>query len=172
MRFVMVATVLLLSGCGNAAEEARKQGENVVFDPTVTQLKPTATSLAGVDFGKRVEAFGTEPYWQLVLEPGKIEFEDFSVEDGVKTAWAAVAPQVSGNSAVIETKTPKGEAVTITLTGESCLEVGEEEDSLPLAAVVKIGTRTLTGCAGQKLTGQEGAEADNAIAATAENAGI
>ncbi|RYD61485.1 MAG: hypothetical protein EOP58_14750, partial [Sphingomonadales bacterium] len=108
MRFIATATLLLLAGCGNPAEEARKQGENVAFDPAVLQQKPTATSIAGVDFGKPVNAMGTEPYWLLEITPENIRFEDFSVEDGVKSTWPAQAPKVTGNNAVIETRTPKG----------------------------------------------------------------
>ncbi|HEX8301886.1 hypothetical protein [Sphingomonas sp.] len=163
MRHIATATMLmLLASCGESAKEAEKRGENAALDPQVLQQKPTSTSVAGVDFGKRVEAFGTEPYWLLGVEPGKIEFEDFSIEDGVKTVWPAAAPKVTGNVAAIETRTPQGEAVTITLTGESCLEVGGEENTLPLKAQVKIGARILRGCAGQKLPDPGSPEAQNA----------
>lgn len=173
MRAISIAMVpmLLLGGCGGS-DEAARQGENVTLDPAVLLPKPTATSLAGVDFGKRVEAFGTEPYWLLGIEPGKIEFEDYGARDGAKTIWSVQAPKIAGTVAVIETRTAKGEAVTITLSGESCLEVGGEKQTLPLRAVVKIGARTLRGCAGQKLGGARAEEADNAVSATADNAGI
>ena len=173
MRLLATATMLtLLAGCGGSDKEAEKQGQNVAFDPAVLQQKPTATSVAGVDFGKAVNAMGTEPYWLLEMTSEKIQFEDYSIEDGVKTVWPAAAPKVTRNVAIFETKTPTGEAVTITLTGESCLEVGEEANSLPLKAMVKIGERTLMGCAGEKRVGAAGAESDNAISSAADNAGI
>ncbi|RYY26871.1 MAG: hypothetical protein EOP62_08920 [Sphingomonadales bacterium] len=170
MRAIAIASLILLAGCGDSG--APVSGENIALDPQLLQQKPTATSIAGVDFGKRVEAFGTEPYWLLALEPGKIEFEDFGIKDGVKSEWPAQAPTITGNVATIETRTATGEAVTITLAGESCLEVGEEDNTLPLKATVKIGARTLTGCAGQKLGGAAAADSDNAISSSADNAGI
>lgn len=150
MRAFVIAPLLLLAGCGGS-DKTRSTGGNVTLDPAALQLKPTATSVAGVDFTKAVRAFGTEPYWALDITPGKIRFEDFGMKDGEAVDWSAHPPKVTGTVAVIEARTPAGEVAIITLRGESCLEVGEEEDALPLKAEVRIGARTLTGCAGQNM---------------------
>lgn len=161
MRFIATTLLMLLAGCGGS-DLGPDQGENIVLGPEALQPKSTATSLGGVDFTKPVRAFGTEPFWALDIAPGKIRFEDFQIKDGEAVDLAPHAPMVSGNVAVIETRAPDGEAVTITLSGESCLEVGTESNILPLKASVKIGARTLTGCAGQKLPDPGSPEALNA----------
>lgn len=158
MRTIVIAA-LLLAGCGGSPDAV--EGDNVALSPEALLPPTTPTSLAGVDFGKPVRAFGTEPYWALDITPGAIRFEDFAVKDGVAVDWAPRAPKIAGTSAVIETRTPTGEAVTILLTGESCLEVGDEASRLPLTARVKIGDRTLTGCAGERLSEPEASETDN-----------
>ena len=161
MRAVSIALLLMLAGCGGS-ESALSQGENVALAPEALQQKPTATGVAGVDFGKPVRAFGTEPYWALDITPEKIRFEDFGVEDSAAVDWAPAKPKVTGIVAVIETRTKAGDPVTVTLSGESCLEVGGEANTLPLKAVVKIGSRTLTGCAGERLPDPGTPEAANA----------
>jgi len=154
----IVIAALLLAGCG--ASDSADPVENVALSPEALLPPTTPTSLAGVDFDKPVRAFGTEPFWALDIAPDRIRFEEYSVE-GSATDWAVRRPKVAGTVAVIETETPKGEAVTITLRGESCLEVGAEDSRLPLTATVKIGARTLTGCAGENLAARPAA-ADNA----------
>ncbi len=161
MRAVSIVLLLMVAGCGGS-ESAQSQAENVALAPEALQQKPTATSIAGVDFGKPVRAFGTEPYWALDIAPGKIRFEDFSIDDGAAVDWAPAAAKVTGTVAVIQTKTKVGEPVTITLAGESCLEVGGEANALPLKATVKIGARTLTGCAGERLPDPGSPQAGNA----------
>lgn len=160
MRATVIA-ILLLAGCGSS-EPATVEADNVALSPEVLLPPTTATSLAGVDFRKPVRAFGTEPYWSMDISPETIRFEDLSVDDGAPANWAPHAPKIAGTAAVIETRTPKGEPVTITLMGESCLEVGGEANTLPLKASVKIGERTLTGCAGEKLPPPGSPEAENA----------
>jgi uncharacterized membrane protein len=161
MRAVPILLLLTLAGCGGS-EGTRRQGDNVALDPAVLQPKPTATSIAGVDFTKPIRGFGTEPFWAIDIAPGKVRFEDLAVDGSVPTDWAPQPPRITGNVAVIDARTPAGEAATVTLTGESCLEVGEEADALPLKASVKIGARTLTGCAGQRLPPPGSPEAENA----------
>jgi len=141
--------LLLLAGCGGA-DDAR-EAENVALDPAVLVPKSTATSVAGVDLTQAVRAFGTEPYWTLDIAPRQIRFEDLDIKHGKPVEWAPRPAKIEGITATIATLTPGGEAVTITLRGESCLDVGGEGSALPLKAVVRIGERTLTGCAGQNL---------------------
>jgi uncharacterized membrane protein len=139
--------LLLLAGCGGS-ESVTVPAANVAAKADVQP--PAPVSLAGVDFAGPVHTFGTEPYWALDISPERIRFQDFSIDDGEPDYWAPAVAKAASNGVVIETRTPAGEAATISFTGESCLEVGEEENRQPLTAVVKIGTRTLTGCAGQK----------------------
>ncbi|RYD56564.1 MAG: hypothetical protein EOP60_05005 [Sphingomonadales bacterium] len=154
MRTISLIGLLMLAGCTApmAANQASNVTENAVAaDATIPAPTPApAGKLAGVDFAKPVSAFGTEPYWEVEIEPGRLQFTDYSVAEGTKEEWALAAPAFAGNTAVIQTKTKAGVAVTITLTGESCLEVGEEDNRVPLTATVKIGDRTLMGCAGPK----------------------
>jgi len=150
MRHLVIGLSLLLAACGGS-ESGGREAENVALDPAVLLPKSTATSVAGVDLTRAVRAFGIEPYWALDIAPERIRFEDLGVKHGKPVDWAPRPAKVDGIAAVIETQTPEGEAATITLTGGSCLELGGEGSTLPLKAVVRIGARTLRGCAGQNL---------------------
>lgn len=159
MRAVLITMLLALASCGSS-EPA--EPDNITLSPEALLPRSTPTSLAGVDFTKPVRAFGTEPYWSLDITPELLRFEDYAAEDDKPVDWAPRAPKVAGNRAVLETRTPSGEAVTITFTGGNCLEVGGEGSALPLSVSVRIGTRTLTGCAGERLGPTPRPETDNA----------
>jgi len=159
MRAVLIIMLLALAGCG--APDA-PEPENIALSPEVLLPASTPTSLAGVDFTKPVRALGTEPYWALDIAPDVLRFEDYAAEGDKAVQWTPQAPKVAGNRAVIETRTPGGELVRIVFTGGSCLEIGGEGSALPLKAVVTIGPRTLTGCAGEKLGAAAPPPADNA----------
>lgn len=162
MRILALAGLSMLAACtapggggnqtGNLAVDQSANASANISAPAAAAPTPevsiASAKLAGVDFGKPVQAYGTEPYWGLQITPGKLRFSDNSVGDGIEENWAPAVPVVSGKTAVIRTKTPAGLAVTITLSAESCLEVGEEDNREPLTAAIKIGDRTLMGCAG------------------------
>jgi uncharacterized membrane protein len=148
MRFLLVAgAALLLAGCGPTPDEqAAANAANAAAVPA-----PTPVAMLGtVNIARPVRAFGTEPYWTLDLAPGEMSFVERDVENPPVTPFYPVAPAIAGDTATWTTRNPAGEPVVVTLTAKECLEAGEPEDAAPLTAEVKIGARTLHGCAGPK----------------------
>jgi uncharacterized membrane protein len=158
MRILMLAAVLALGGCGP------KPAEKPVPTPTPTP-KPVKM-LGSIDLNKAVRAFGVEPGWSLDVAPGDMSFTDFSGDKTEPQPFFPTSPVVTGDHANWTTKNVAGEAVVLTLTVKECLEAGEPEDSQPLTAELRIGVKTLHGCAGAKPAEFAPAEnaSDNAVA--------
>jgi uncharacterized membrane protein len=159
MRILMLVAVLALGGCGS------KPTEKPTPKPKPTATKPMAM-LGTVDLTKPVHVFGVEPGWSLDVAPGDISFADFSGESIDPQPFFPVSPQLAGDRASWTTRNVAGETVVLTLTAKECLEAGEPEDSQPLTAELKIGAKTLKGCAGAKVSEFPDAEnaSDNATA--------
>ncbi|KRC82647.1 hypothetical protein [Sphingomonas sp. Root241] len=127
---------LALAGCGGGEEVANNSAA-----PTPT---PTpGPMLGGVDLDKPIRATGSAPYWAIYIAPGTIAFADAPAAS--PTDFYPISPKLEGDTARFETQTPDAEAVTITLIAKACT-AGKE--TLPLGAEVRIGSRTLKGCAG------------------------
>jgi uncharacterized membrane protein len=127
---------LALAGCGGGEEAANNSAA-----PTPT---PTpGPMLGGVDLDKPIRATGSAPYWAIYIAPGTIAFADAPATS--PTDFYPISPKLAGDTARFETQTPDAEPVTITLTAKACV-AGKE--MLPLGAEVRIGSRTLKGCAG------------------------
>jgi uncharacterized membrane protein len=159
MRIVMLAAVLALGGCGS------KPAEKPAPKPKPSPTKPVAM-LGTVDLTRPVHVFGVEPGWSLDVAPGDISFADFSGDKTDPQPFFPVSPQLAGDRASWTTRNVAGETVVLTLTAKECLDAGEPEDSQPLTAELKIGAKTLNGCAGAKLPESPLAEnaSDNATA--------
>lgn len=125
---------LTLAGCGGGEEVA-----NNIAAPTPTP----GPMLGGVDLDKPIRATGSAPYWAIYIAPGTIAFADAPATN--PTDFYPISPKLAGDTARFETQTPEAEPVTITLTAKACA-AGKE--TLPLGAEVRIGSRTLKGCAG------------------------
>jgi uncharacterized membrane protein len=137
MRHVLsLGFLLALAGCG---------GEEPGNNSTAPAIKPVPKPMLGkVDLNKPVRASGTGPYWAIHIAPGTIAYSD-TPEMTDLTDFYPVSPKLADGRAVFETKTPEAEAVTIILTAQACT-AGKQ--ALPLTAEVRIGGRTLRGCAG------------------------
>lgn len=158
MRAILIGvSMLALAGC-TASEPANSAQNGTAANASAPAFKPWP-KLGGVDLGEPIRAAGTEPYWTLDLAPGDMLFTDHSVDSPAPVPFFAVMPKVEGAKAVYATKNEDGAAVVLTLTLEKCLDVGEEKNSQPLTATLRIGGRTLMGCAGPK---PEDEPADNA----------
>jgi uncharacterized membrane protein len=158
-RLTTLLCLFALSACGSPEPEADNAANATVAKPL-----PPSPKLAGVELMKPLHVFGTEPGWSLDLAPGSAVFTDFSTGKTVPEPLLSVAPVVSGNSAVYNSRGGQGTPAVLTLTAKECLEAGEPEDALPFTAELKINGKTLTGCAGpdtgkwhQVLTGMENA---------------
>ena len=137
MRLLLtMGLALTLAACGG--------GEDVANNSAVPTPTPTpGPMLGGVDLDKPSRATGSAPYWAIYIAPGTIAFAD--APKASPTDFYPISPKLAGDTARFETQTPKGEPVTITLTAKAC-QAGKE--TLPLTAEVRIGDRTLRGCAG------------------------
>jgi uncharacterized membrane protein len=135
-RLLTMGLVLALAGCGGAEEVANNSAA-----PTPT---PTpGPMLGGVDLDKPIRATGSAPYWAIYIAPGTIAFAD--APGASSRDFYPVSPKLAGDTARFETQTPEAEPVTITLTARAC---AAGKATLPLDAEVRIGSRTLKGCAG------------------------
>ena len=137
MRSLLITGLALaLAGCGG--------GEEVANNSAMPTPTPTpGPMLGGVDLDKPIRATGSAPYWAIYIAPGTIAFADAPAAS--PRDFYPISPKLAGDIARFETQTPEAEPVTITLTARACA-VGEE--ALPLNAEVRIGSRTLKGCAG------------------------
>lgn len=127
---------LALAGCGGSEEAANNSAA-----PTPT---PTpGPMLGGVDLDKPIRATGNAPYWAIYIAPGTIAFTE--APKASSTDFYPISPKLAGDTARFETQTPEAEPVTITLTAKAC---AAGKVTLPLNAEVRIGDKTLRGCAG------------------------
>lgn len=156
MRKLLLATsLILLSAC--QADPAANAGNNAADDDSAASYReagpepaPNIPTLAGVDLSKPLRAAGSEPFWMLDIAPDAVTYHDYSVETPRPEAFALPSRMISGDRAVFTSRNSKGEPVVITLTGTSCLDVGEEENRQPLTIELRIGDQVRTGCAGPK----------------------
>ena len=166
---ILAAPLLLLTGCGggsvvinadNAATVAAENGAAAV--PAAPKPAPTLM-LGDFNLNQLLRASGTEPFWTLDMGPGTMEFTDYSVEAPKPAPFYWADPVIAGDKATYTTKNVAGDAVVLVLTRKDCLDVGEPEDSVPLTAELKIGSKTLHGCAGPKPADQPDEEMDNGV---------
>jgi uncharacterized membrane protein len=108
---------------------------------------PAAVSalLAGVDLGEPVQALGTEPFWSVEITPAAVTY---SSPDGPPIMAPNPGPTVQGTTAAYKA-TAGGQALEITLIATECSD-GMSDRTYPLTAIVKLGDRTLNGCAASK----------------------
>ncbi|NIJ20646.1 putative membrane protein [Sphingomonas naasensis] len=159
-RLLISALALALAGCG---------GEEVANNSATPTPSPTpGPMLGGVELNKPIRASGTTPHWAIYIAPGTITYAD--APGAAPRDLYPASPRLMGGAALVETRTPEGDAVTITLTAAAC---GTGKAPLPLTAEVRIGSRVLKGCAGQGAydwaTPRPGAEPSNATDAAPAN---
>jgi uncharacterized membrane protein len=135
-RVLSLGFLLALAGCGG-----EEPGNNNAAPVTKPVPKPM---LGGVDLNQPVRASGAAPYWAIHIAPGTIAYSD-APDMADLTDFYPVSPKLADGRAVFDTKTPEAEPVTIILTAQAC--TGGKQ-ALPLTAEVRIGGRTLRGCAG------------------------
>ena len=158
MRAVLPILVLgMLAGCGSQAP-ADNASNAVVAKPI------PSPKLGGIDLNQKLRAFGTEPFWTLDVAPGDISYTDYSLADPKPEPFFAHAPVVSGDKAVWTTKNVAEAPVVLTLTLKDCLEAGEDDQTQPLTAELRIGDKVRIGCAGPKPKDEPvGDNASNAV---------
>lgn len=142
----------MLAGCGPQ--------EPAVTNNVVVAKPIEGPKLGKVDLNQPLQAFGTEPYWTLDVAPGDMSFTDYALANPKPEPFFPHAPVVTGDKAVWTTENVADEPVVLTLTLKDCLEVGEADQTQPLTAELRIGSKVRTGCAGPKP--KETPEGDNA----------
>lgn len=170
MRGLMLAApVLLLAGCGggsvvinaeNAATVAAENGAAALPPAPAPKAFPKLL-LGDFDLNQLIRAFGTEPFWTLDMGPGTFSYTDYSVDEPKAAPFYWADPVIAGDTATYTTKNVAGDVVVLTLTRKDCLEVGEEDQKVPLTAELKIGSKTLHGCAGPKPADEPDEEMEN-----------
>lgn len=172
MRVTMLAVpLLMLAGCGggsvviNATNEVTAEPANAA-NAAAPAPAPAAPSVKLSDFelNQPIRATGTEPFWMLDLAPGDMVYHDYSVDEPKPEPFYWVAPVLAGGAATYTTKNVAGEVVVLTLTRKDCLVVGEPEDTQPLTVELKVGAKTMRGCAGPRPRDEPDEEMENTTA--------
>lgn len=167
MKLMLVAALLAgsfaLSGCGGGKVDTGNVAEG---NAAAAKPKPKVfpkLMLGDFDLNQLVRAFGTEPYWTLDMGPGTLTYTDFSVDKPEARPFYWADPVIAGDTATYTTRNVAGDAVVLVLTRKDCLEAGEDEATTPLTAILKIGSKTLRGCAGPKPAGEPDGKMDNRV---------
>lgn len=138
MRAFALAAVsaLALAACGVQPETEKETGPSAA---------PAAAPpvLSGVDLTQPLRAIGTEPFWSVELTGSEMVYTSPDQPAGLRAPQPA--PVMQGTIAVYESAL-QSEAFKVTLTATECSD-GMSDRAYPLSAIVKIGDRTLTGCA-------------------------
>lgn len=143
MRLLLtMGLALVLAGCGGG--EDSDTGAAASPTPRALPTPKPGPMLGGVDLNRPIRATGAAPYWAIYIAPGTITYAD--APKATPIDFYPASTKRADNIARIETQTPKGEPVTITLSPKACT-AGKEQ--LPLTAEARIGARTLHGCAGR-----------------------
>ena len=139
MRLTVIAPVIAamsvfaLSACSNP-EPAAAPAEPAA---------PGAAVLGGVDLTQPLRALGTEPFWSVELTADRLAYDS---PEGGETTASRPDMVLQGTVAGFEGVTDKGSTLSLTLTATECSD-GMSDRTYPLTAIVKLGDRTLTGCA-------------------------
>ena len=131
--FLVLAPLALLAACGPANDSTPTAPEAPADAPNAVAAAPPAT-----DFARPINALGTEPFWALKIRPEGLSFSEPQQPDRNEKN---PGPKVEGDKA-----TWGGERIEATLTSGVCRD-GMSDRSYPFVAVVKIGGKTLNGCA-------------------------
>lgn len=138
MRLTVVAPVIAavsvfaLSACSNP-------------EPAAAPAEPAAPAavLGGVDLTQPLRAIGTEPFWNVELTADRLAYASPEGEEATASRPDMV---LQGTVASFEGVTDKGTTLSLTLTATECSD-GMSDRTYPLTAIVKLGDKTLTGCA-------------------------
>jgi uncharacterized membrane protein len=136
MRTIVLAAVsaLALAACGDRANETEVAATSAPAAP--------AAVLAGVDLNQPLRAMGTEPFWSVELNGSEMIY---TTPEPAELRAPQPAPVMQGTIAIYESAVQSQE-FKVTLTATECSD-GMSDRAYPLTAIVKIGDRTLTGCA-------------------------
>ena len=127
-----LAVVLALAGCSD--NEAPSPIETPAAEPAV---------LGGVNLDQPVRAVGTEPFWDVSIDPEAVVY---SGVDQPERRGANGGPVVQGTTATWTVQPAEGEPFTVTLMATECSD-GMSDRLYPLTALVEMGETRLNGCA-------------------------
>lgn len=166
MRVTMLAMpLLMLAGCGGGSVVISQTNETTTEPANAAApapVKAPSVKLGDFELNQLLRVFGTEPFWTLDMGPGEFSFTDYSVDAPKAEPFYWADPVIAGDTATYTTKNVAGDPVVLTLTRKDCLEAGEEDQTVPLTAELKIGTTVRKGCAGPRPKDEPDEEIDNA----------
>ncbi len=138
MRHAALALILplaLLAACGPSSDSTPSAPEPPADAPAPA---PAAAPAPATDFSRPINALGTEPFWALKIRPEGLNFSEPQKPDlNAKNP----GPEVAGEQGVWS-----GQGIEAALTAGVCQD-GMSDRSYPFKAVVKVGGKTLSGCA-------------------------
>ena len=104
---------------------------------------PAAVVLAGVDLNRPVRALGTEPFWSVELTGTEMVYTE---PDPPEQRAPQPVAAVQGTTVTYESETADGTPLSVTLVATECSD-GMSDRTYPLTAMVRLGARSLNGCA-------------------------
>jgi uncharacterized membrane protein len=146
MRLIALAALstLALAACGDQSDRTEAVEISTPVAPAV---------LAGVDLEQPIRALGTEPFWSVDLNGSEMTY---TAPEPPELRAPQPAPVMQGTIAIYESAV-QSQAFKVTLTATECSD-GMSDRTYPLSAIVRIGDRTLTGCAAARSAIMTGGE--------------
>ncbi len=135
--------VALLSGCGHRTSKAPDGASTV--DSTAARDPAGATKPDSA-----LVALGNEPFWNVRITSREILYRDPEHQDGYR--FPPVAPVEEGDARVYRARRdiladdPGPRTLELRIRQGACSD-GMSDRQYPMTAALKIGDRTLTGCA-------------------------
>ncbi|HQS98224.1 MAG: hypothetical protein B7X90_13260 [Novosphingobium sp. 17-62-19] len=138
--------ILLVSACSEPAEpEPETSPSTSAPFVTPTAVEPPASMAAEVsssDIPIRFRAIGTEPFWSVQVQDGKLTYSTPEMPDGLTVpATLRRSGQIVTYSATIE-----GKPLELEVSRQTCSD-GMSDTVYPLAVIRRIGPDIQRGCA-------------------------
>lgn len=146
---------LIAAGCGEAGSEAEpvvsEAGAAVVEAPSATAAAPAvqttaapsaAPVAASANIPDRLEAIGTEPFWNVAVHGNKLRYS--TPENQAGEATTAVLHEAA--SARIFTGKVSGKAFAMTITAAKCSD-GMSDTEYPFSVTLSVAGENRQGCA-------------------------
>jgi len=143
---LVLAPLALVSACSEPSEPQAAPSASV-DQPAATPMPveppaPMATQATSDDLPLRFRALGTEPFWSVQVQDGKLTYSTPDMPDGLTVpATLRRSGQIVTYSATID-----GKPLELEVSRQTCSD-GMSDTVYPLAVIRRIGPDIQRGCA-------------------------
>ncbi|NLR71769.1 hypothetical protein HGI47_12890 [Novosphingobium sp. ERN07] len=146
--FSTLLALVLLSAC-SAPSDPEPSGSATPSEIATPVEEPSPTPIAGAadqasagDILIRFRAIGTEPFWSVQVQDGKLTYSTPDMPDGLTVP----ATMRRSGDAMIHSATIDGKPLELEVTRQTCSD-GMSDTVYPLAVIRRIGPDVQRGCA-------------------------